>query len=88
MHVEVTSFRLRSTSSGFWLGAMAGADNLGVTVTLRQEKKSLSSFSASAKGLLAGFIKPSAGGRFQGLIELVAERIVQKLGSTKDSVDN
>ena len=32
LNIKVTHFRLRSGSSGFWLGPMAGADRINVTV--------------------------------------------------------
>jgi len=73
----VTRFRLRSTASGVLVGAMAGADMLDVAVTVRGQ--TVRTFNAGAGGVAAGFIKPSATGRFNGLVRLVAERIVKEL---------
>src|SRR5262249_49371186 len=62
IHVQVTQFRLRSTGTGVWFGAMAGADTLDVTVTARGE--TTRTFSTGVSGVAAGLIKPSATGRF------------------------
>ena len=75
--VRVTQFRLRSTGTGVWFGAMAGADTLDVTVTVRGERTR--TFSTGVSGVAAGLIKPSATGRFNGLVRLAAERIVKEL---------
>lgn len=79
LRIVITSFRLRSTGSGFWLGAMAGADKLDVDVTVIQDGQELKTYSTDVAGVVAGVIKPSAGGRFNGLIEVTAERIVEEL---------
>ena len=75
--VLVTRFRLRSTGTGVWFGAMAGADMLDLTVTIRG--KTARTFNTGVSGIAAGFIKPSATGRFNGLVRLAAERIVKEL---------
>ena len=75
--VLVTRFRLRSTGTGVWFGAMAGADILDLTVTVRG--KTARTFNTGVSGIAAGFIKPSATGRFNGLVRLAAERIVKEL---------
>jgi len=77
IHVRVTQFRLRSTGTGVWFGAMAGADTLDVTVTARGE--TTRTFSTGVSGVAAGLIKPSATGRFNGLVRLAGERIVKEL---------
>jgi hypothetical protein len=79
LRVVVTNFRLRSTGSGFWLGAMAGADKLDVDVTLVSEGEVLKTYQTGVAGVVAGLIKPGAGKRFNGLIEVASERIVQEL---------
>ena len=77
--VLVTGFRLRSTSAGFWLGAMAGVDVLDVAVTVAHDGATVRTFTTGAGGFAAGIIKPSASGRFNGLVKEVAERIVKEL---------
>jgi hypothetical protein len=77
IYIRVTQFRLRSTGTGVWFGAMAGADTLDVTVTARGE--TTRTFSTGVSGVAAGLIKPSATGRFNGLVRLAGERIVKKL---------
>ena len=79
LRVVVTNFRLRSTGSGFWLGAMAGADKLDVDVTVIHDGQILKTYSTGVAGVVAGVIKPGAGGRFNGLIEVTAQRIVEEL---------
>lgn len=75
----VTRFRLRSTGSGLWLGVMAGADILDVSVTVVDESGSTRTFETGAAGIAAGILKASASGRFNGLVEAVAERVVKEL---------
>lgn len=79
LQVVITHFRLRSTGSGFWLGMMAGADRLDVDVTVVHDGQVLKTYSTGVAGVMAGVIKPGAGGRFNGLIEVTAQRIVQEL---------
>jgi hypothetical protein len=79
LRVVITSFRLRSTGSGFWFGPMAGADKLDVDVTVLQDAQVLKTYSTGVAGVVAGVIKPGAGGRFNGLIEVAAQRIVEEL---------
>ena len=79
LRVVVTRFRLRSTGSGVWLGAMAGADILDVSVTLAREGTTERTFQTGTGGIVAGVVKPSASGRFNGLLEAVAERVVAQL---------
>ena len=79
MHLLVTRFRLRSTAAGVGVGAMAGADMLDVNVTLVRGGETMRTFSTGAGSIVAGLIKPSATGRFNGLVKEVAERIVKEL---------
>ena len=79
LRVVVTNFRLRSTASGFWAGPIAGADKLDVGVTLLSEGEVLKTYETGVAGVVAGLIKPGAGRRFNGLIEVASERIVQEL---------
>jgi len=79
LRVVVTSFRLRSTGSGFWLGVMAGVDRLDVDVTVIDDGQVVKTYSTGVAGAIAGMIKPGADGRFDGLIEVTAQRIVAEL---------
>jgi hypothetical protein len=79
IRITVTRFRLRSTAAGVWVGAMAGADVLEVAVTLTRGNEAVRSYTTGAGGVMAGLIKPSATGRFNGLVELVAKRVVAEL---------
>jgi hypothetical protein len=79
LRVVVTRFRLRSTGTGVWLGGMAGADMLDVSVTLAREGATQRTFQTGAGTIVAGVVKPSASGRFNGLLQEVAERVVAQL---------
>ena len=79
LQIDVTKLRLRSTATGLWLGVMAGADILDVNVTLMSGSNVLRSYTTGVGGAMAGLVKPTAEGRFKGLVELVSERIVQGL---------
>ena len=79
LRVLVTHFRLRSTASGVWAGAMAGADMLDVSVAIAQGDKTMRTFTTGVGGLAAGLVKPTAEGRFNGLVREVAQRIVKEL---------
>jgi hypothetical protein len=79
LRVVVTRFRLRSTGSGVWLGAMAGADTLDVSVTLEREGATQRTFQTGVGGIVAGLVKPSASGRFNGLLREVAKRVIAQL---------
>ena len=79
LRVVVTRFRLRSTGSGVWLGAMAGADMLDVSVTLERDGATQRTFKTGAGTIVAGLVKPSASGRFNGLLREVAKRVVAQL---------
>ena len=79
LRISVTRFRLRSTASGVWLGGFAGADMLDVSVAVVNGGQTTRTFGTGVGGLTAGLVKPSAGGRFNGLVRAVAKRIVEKL---------
>jgi hypothetical protein len=79
MRLLVTRFRLRSTATGVWVGAMAGADMLDVTATLVRGGEAVRTVSTGVGGIAAGLIKPSATGRFNGLVREVARRLVKEL---------
>jgi hypothetical protein len=79
VRVLVTRFRLRSTAAGVWVGAMAGGDMLDVTVTLMRDGETSRTFNTGVGGIAAGLIKPTAAGRFNGLVRECAERIVREM---------
>jgi 3-dehydroquinate synthase class II len=79
LRVVVTRFRLRSTGSGVWLGAMAGGDMLDVSGTLERDGVTQREFQTGAGTIVAGLVKPTASGRFNGLLREVAKRTVAQL---------
>jgi len=79
LRVVVTRFRLRSTGTGVWLGGMAGADMLDVSVALERDGVTQRTFQTGAGTIMAGVVKPTASGRFNGLLEAVAQRVVAQL---------
>jgi hypothetical protein len=76
LNIRVTHFRLRSGSTGFWLGAMAGADRIDVTVDVVSGSAATKSFSTNTSTAIAGIIRPGAVERFDRMVNTLADRIV------------
>jgi hypothetical protein len=76
LNIRVTGFRLRSGSTGFWLGFMAGADRIDVTVEIIRGGASTKSFATNTSTAVAGIIRPGAVERFDRMVNTLAERIV------------
>jgi hypothetical protein len=76
LNIRVTGFRLRSGSAGFWLGFMAGADRIEVTVEVVHGGAAIKSFSTNTSMAVAGIIRPGAVERFDRMVNTLAERIV------------
>lgn len=74
--VTVTRFRLRSTGTGVWVGAFAGADMLDVSGMLQNGGREVRTLKTGTGGLTAGLVKPTADGRFNGLVLEAAKRLV------------
>ena len=77
--IVITHFRLRSWASAFWLGAMAGADRLGVEVRLEKDGNTLKEYRTETSSVLGGIIFAGAGHRFNRLLKTIAKRIVDGL---------
>ena len=77
--ITVMKFRLRSTSSGLWFGAMAGPDVIGVNVVVESDGKVLRKFSSDTTTAVAGVIRPGATNRFVRLVNELSRRIVAEL---------
>ncbi len=76
LNIRVTGFRLRSGSTGFWLGPMAGADRIVVTVEVVHDSAAARSFSTNTSTAVGGIIRPGSVERFDRMINTLAERIV------------
>jgi hypothetical protein len=76
LNIRVTGFRLRSGSTGFWLGPMAGADRIAVTVEVVHGGVPAQSFATNTSTAVGGFIRPGAVERFDRMVNTLAERIV------------
>jgi hypothetical protein len=76
LNIRVTGFRLRSGSTGFWLGFMAGADRIEVTVEVVHGSAATRSFSTNTSTAVAGIIRPGSVERFDRMVNTLAERIV------------
>ncbi len=76
LNIRVTSFRLRSGSTGFWLGPMAGADRIAVAVEVVHDATAVRSFTTNTSTAVGGFIRPGAVERFDRMVNTLAERIV------------
>jgi len=76
LNIRMTHFRLRSGSTGFWLGFMAGADRIEVTVEVVSGSAATKRFSTNTSTAVAGIIRPGAVERFDRMVNTLAERIV------------
>jgi hypothetical protein len=76
LNIRVTGFRLRSGSTGFWLGFMSGADRIEVAVDVVHGSAAAKSFSTNTSTAVAGIIRPGAVERFDRMVNTLAERIV------------
>jgi hypothetical protein len=76
LSIRVTHFRLRSGSSGFWLGAMAGADRINVTVDVVSGSATPKTFSTNTSTAVGWVIRPGSVERFDRMVDTLADRIV------------
>jgi hypothetical protein len=79
LDVVVTAFRLRSTATSVWFGAMAGGDSLDVDVIVKSNGQEVKRIKTGAGQIRGGLIAPSAEGRFERLASATAERVVEQL---------
>lgn len=77
--VTVVNFRLRSGASAFWLGVMAGADRLGVEVTVLRGEEVVKTYETDTSTALGGAFYTSPTKRSERMIDTLAERIVSGL---------
>jgi hypothetical protein len=76
LNIRVTHFRLRSGSSGFWLGPMAGADRINVTVEVVSGSATHKTFSTNTSTAVGWVIRPGSVERFDRMVNTLADRIV------------
>jgi hypothetical protein len=76
LNIRVTGFRLRSGSTGLWLGPMAGADRIEVTVEVVHGSAATKSFSTNTSTAVGWVIRPGSVERFDRMVNTLAERIV------------
>jgi hypothetical protein len=76
LNIRVTGFRLRSGSTGFWLGPMAGADRIEVMVEVVRASAATKNFATNTSTAVGGPIRPGAVERFDRMVNTLAERIV------------
>ena len=74
--LTVTNFRIRSTATSVWFGAMAGADVLDVEATATKDDQVLARWKTGSGSVVGGLIRPGVDGRFDRLVTTTAERIV------------
>jgi hypothetical protein len=75
--VQVTDFRLRSSSAAFWVGAMAGADTLACSVEVVKEGGVPRTFRTDTSTVLGGVVMPGSPTRFDRLVAELAHRIAE-----------
>jgi hypothetical protein len=79
LQLVITNFRIRSTATSVWFGAMAGADMLDVETTAVKDNQVLKQWKTGSGSVVGGLIRPGVEGRFERLIGTTAERIVAGL---------
>ncbi len=76
LNITVTHFRLRSGSTGFWLGRYARADKLHVSVEVVRGGTVSKRFTTDTSTAVAGLIRPGSVERFDRMVNTLAQRIV------------
>jgi len=79
LNINITAFRLRSGSSAFWLGAMAGADVIAVDVDVEANGENIKSFKTDTSTILGGMAFPAPSQRVNRMSKELAKRIVENL---------
>jgi hypothetical protein len=79
LRLLVDDFRLRSGSSAFWAGVMAGADRISVRVFVERDGRELRSYTTNTSTALGGIAYASSTKRLDRLIKTLAERVVAGL---------
>ncbi len=75
LKIRITRYRLRSSSSAFLLGAMAGADTIACEVEVERNGASTNRFNTDTSTILGGLIMPGSTRRFNRLARELASRI-------------
>ena len=73
--IRITRFRLRSGSSAFWLGVMAGADTIACDVEVERNGRSSHRFDTDTSTILGGLLMPGTVTRFNRLVRELAKRV-------------
>jgi hypothetical protein len=73
--VNLDSFRLRSSSSAFWLGAMAGSDHVVADVRVLRDGAQVKAFKTDTSTILGGMFYASGSKRSRRLMTALAQRI-------------
>ncbi len=76
VNITVIHFRLRSSQTGLWFGFMAGADKVGVSVSVVRNGAVEKDFGTDTSTAVAGLIRPGAVSRFDRMVRTIAKRIV------------
>jgi len=79
LHISLNNFRLRSGSSAFWLGPMAGADKVSVHVSVKQNGIELQAFDTNTSTALGGMVLPAPSQRINRMAKELSKRIVDNL---------
>lgn len=77
--IHLDTFRLRSSASAFWLGAMAGADRVVADVRVTRNGSEIRNFKTDTSTMLGGMFYASATRRTARLMKTLSERIVTGL---------
>lgn len=77
--IHLDTFRLRSSASAFWLGGMAGSDQVVADVRVVRGSGEIKNFKTDTSTMLGGIFYASATRRTARLMKTLSERIVAGL---------
>jgi hypothetical protein len=75
MRITIDRFRLRSNQASIWLGSMAGADSIGVAVSIRRGDEAVKTFTTNTSSIQGGLAMPGRTVRLTRLISELARRV-------------
>jgi len=79
LEVTIESYRMRSGAAVFWVGAMAGADSVGVNVTVRDAHNAVVRTYSTGAGSIGAWSGLDQISRLENILEATARRILEEL---------
>jgi hypothetical protein len=75
VHVVIDGFQLRSNGATIWVGSMAGADFVNVTVSVTQDGELIKSFQTNTSSIQGGIFMAGRTKRLNRLTASLGERV-------------